>query len=281
MPDDPRDLDLEVPGGRLRARRHGGGGEPLLLGIPGLTANLVSLERIASVQPMVALDLRGRGHSEVTGPGTYGWENHAADVLAAATALGASRFHLLGWSMGAYVAMAVARREPGRVAALVLIDAVGPVDEEVVRLVRLSVDRLGTVHPSLPEYLALVRATGLIDPWDAIWERYFAYELAAVPGGVRARTARAAVEEDIAYGESITDPAPYWAALDMPVLLVRAARPLAPGGSAFVITPELRDQFQAAVPGAEIVDVDANHYGVGTHPDTLRAVSGFFDRVGR
>lgn len=275
---DARDVDLQVSGGRLRARRFGDGGHPLVVGIPGLTANLVSLERLGEAQPMVGLDLRGRGRSDVTAPGTYGWDNHARDVLGAATALGADRFRIVGWSMGAFVGMAAARQAGARIDRMVLIDALGPVAEPVVNLIRMSVNRLGAVYPSIDEYLDLVRSTGLIDPWDESWDRYFRYELQPVEGGVSSRTSRAAVEEDIEYGERAQDPESYWAALTMPTLLIRAARPLVPGTDADVVSPRLLERFRAAVPGAEIAEVDANHYGVGTHPETARLVREFLAR---
>ena len=278
MVTDERDLDLQVPGGRLRARRFGDGGRPLVIGIPGLTANLVSLERLGAAQPMVGLDLRGRGMSDVTERGTYGWDNHARDVLAAATALGADRFRIVGWSMGAFVGMAAARQAGDRIEKMVLIDALGPVSEQVVNLIRMSVNRLGTVYPSLEEYLKLVRSTGLIDPWDESWDRYFAYELQEVEGGVTSRTSRDAIEEDIEHGERAQDPEPYWRALTMPTLVVRATRPLVPGTDADLITPRLLERFRETVPAAEIAEVDANHYGVGTHPETARLVREFLAR---
>jgi pimeloyl-ACP methyl ester carboxylesterase len=270
------DFDLDVAGGRLRARRAAEDGRPLVIGVPGLTANLVSFEALAESHPMVVLDLRGRGLSEVTGPGTYGWDNHARDVLDAATKLGATRFAIVGWSMGAFVAMAAARQAAERIERLVLIDAAGPISQQVADLIRMSASRLGTVYPSLPEYLQLVRTTGLIEPWSDTWERYFAYELEPVEGGgVVARTSQAAVEEDMAYGETVTDMEPYWRALTMPTLLVRAARPLLPGSGADIVSPELLEHFRVAVPAARVVEIDANHYGVGTHPDTVRAVGEF------
>ncbi len=273
-----RDINLQTARGRLRARDHRAGGEELVIGIPGLTANLVSFDALAEAAPMVVLDLRGRGLSDITGPGTYGWENHARDVLEAADQLAGpdGRFSLAGWSMGAFVALAAARLAGARIDRVALIDALGPVSPEVVNLIRMSVNRLGTVYPSLEEYLELVRSTGLIDPWGEIWERYFAYELKPVEGGVTARTDRAAVEEDIAYGESVTDPEPYWRALTMPSVVVRAARPLLPGTQAYVLESSVVERFRAVVPRAEVVEVDANHYGVGAHPDTLTAVRDFF-----
>jgi hypothetical protein len=60
----------------------------------------------------------------------------------------------------------------------------------------------------------------------------------------------------------------------MPTLLVRAARPLLPG-TGFVVGANLRDAFLAAVSSSQGVEIDANHYGVMAHPDSLRAIAGF------
>jgi len=270
-----KDVDLQLPSGRLRARRFGPEDAPLVLGVPGLTSNLVSLTAIAEVQPMLALDLRGRGFSETTGPGTYGWDAHAQDLLAVADRLGAERFAIVGWSMGAFVAMATAAQAPERVERLVLIDALGEVDEVVVNLIRMSVNRLGAVYPSLEAYLELVRSTGLVTPWNALWERVFEYELRPVPGGVSARTDRAAVNEDFEYSQT-HDPTRYWSALTMPVLLLRAARPLLESAGGVLVPPAVRDRFRAEVPQATVIEIDANHYGIGAHPDTVRAVRAFF-----
>jgi pimeloyl-ACP methyl ester carboxylesterase len=45
--------------------------------VPGLSANLCGFDRLAErlageALQLVAIDLRGRGRSEVTGPGSYG-----------------------------------------------------------------------------------------------------------------------------------------------------------------------------------------------------------------
>ena len=71
--------------GRLRLRRWGAAGSPLTMGLPGLTGNVANFaflgERIAGDDlQLVVVDLRGRGHSVVTPPGSYGWENHARDA---------------------------------------------------------------------------------------------------------------------------------------------------------------------------------------------------------
>jgi hypothetical protein len=63
----------------------------------------------------------------------------------------------------------------------------------------------------------------------------------------------------------------------MPTLLLRAAQPLLPG-TGFIVGSALRDDFLAAVPSAQAVEVDANHYGVMAHQEALRAIDEFLAR---
>jgi pimeloyl-ACP methyl ester carboxylesterase len=270
------EFDLHLSSGRVHGARMGGHG-PLVLCLPGLSANLRSFDFIGGRLAdggfqVVVLDLRGRGRSETTPPGTYGWPAHAADVAEVARQLGADSMHLVGWSMGAFVAMQLANMEPQLLQNVVLIDACGAASRPAESLIRTVVERLGVVHPSLPQYLALVRQLGAITPWDPLWSRYFEYELEPVEGGVQARTSPAAVLEDFRYGAS-HDPRRLWPGLTMPSLLVRATRPLLPGGP-FIVSEEDRDAF-ARVRGANVVEVDANHYGLVTHPGTADAILEF------
>ncbi|MFN2477880.1 MAG: alpha/beta fold hydrolase [Pseudonocardiaceae bacterium] len=273
------EFDLHLPSGRVHAARSGGHG-PLVVCLPGLSANLRSFDFIGGALAeegfqVVMVDLRGRGRSESTPPGTYGWPAHAADVAEVAAKLGADSIHLLGWSMGAYVAMQLASTKRQLLDKVVLIDACGPAGEPANALIRAVIERLGVTHPSSHRYLQLIKQTGTIIPWDPLWERYFDYELEPVAGGVRARTLRAAVTEDFEYGVS-HDPRRLWPALSMPVLLVRAAQPLVPGGP-FIVGEDDRDAFARSVPAARVVEVAANHYGVVTHPSTAKAIQEFLE----
>jgi pimeloyl-ACP methyl ester carboxylesterase len=270
--------DIEVGSGRLRAACWWPAGGSLVLCLPGLTANvrgfdLIGARLAATGLRVVALDMRGRGHSDITGPSTYGWVGHARDVLDGATVLGAERFCVVGWSMGAFVAMQAAQSAPGRIDRMVLIDACGAPPSDVLPLIRLALDRLGKTFPSAEDYVATMRGLATVNPWNEMWDRYFRYELMPAPGGVRARTSREAVEEDLAYIEA-HDPRALWPALTMPVLLLRASRPLVPGGPWLV--PETdRDDFARHVRGATIVEVDANHYGIVAHPAAIDATARF------
>jgi pimeloyl-ACP methyl ester carboxylesterase len=160
-----------------------GAGEPLLL-LMGLGGDrhgwdLVRGE-LARHHRLVLVDHRDAGESdEARAP--YGLGDVAADALAVADAAGIARFHVLGASMGAGVALHVALQEPTRVASLVLAGVWGRTDAflgAVLRGWRLLVERLRA-----GEFLALQA------PW-AFSPRVLEApppELAAVQETLRAR----------------------------------------------------------------------------------------------
>jgi len=147
------DFDVSLESGRLRVRRWGAADAPAVVCVPGLSANLCGFDRLTErladdTLQLVAIDLRGRGGSEVTGAGTYGWRNHAGDVLAIAEAVGAPSFAVIGQSSGAAIAMNCAQLEPSRIERIVLVDLAGSPDERALVPVVASAGRLGTVYPS-------------------------------------------------------------------------------------------------------------------------------------
>jgi pimeloyl-ACP methyl ester carboxylesterase len=274
----PVPLDLRLRSGSLRALRLGPERGAPVLCVPGLSANARSFDAVSAAlarrgRQVVALDLRGRGFSPATAPGSHGWLRHAEDVLEVADRLGFASLDLVGHSMGAFVSMQVVALAPARVRRLVLVDAAGTPEPGVVPPIMASVQRLGVVYPSAEAYCALIRGNGAAVPWTELWEGHSLYELERVVGGVRPRTSPVAVLEDLAYGAS-HDARELWPSLRMPTLLVRAARPLHPT-VAFVVGTALRDAFLSEVPSARAIDVDANHYGVMAHPDALRAIEEF------
>jgi len=253
-----------------------------VLGLPGLAGNVENFafigERIAGDDlQLVALDLRGRGHSVATAAGTYGWENHARDVLAVAEALGAGRFAVVGQSMGGSVAMKLAELDASRLDAVILVDVAGRVDPGVGPVIAEALARVGRIFESPEQYVAEVRASGLIEPWSDYWERAYRYDLHRVDGGVETRTSPSAVAEDRAY-TATQDPYDRWAHLTMPTMLVRATREIRPGAGHVVPLDDL-NHFTRAVAHAEIVEIDANHLTVNTHPELASAAGSFLRRA--
>lgn len=249
----------------------------MLLCVHGLSANARSFDFLAESlasegRCVVALDLRGRGWSDVTPAGTYGWASHARDVLAAARWLGAERFDLVGHSMGAFIGMEVAKQDASRLERLALVDAAGLPEAAAMPPILAAVRRLGAVHANADAYVDAVRGLGTIEPWSHHWDTHYRYDLVKTHGGVSPRTAANAVLEDIAYA-STQQPYALWGSLSMPTLLLRAARPL---GAGFIVSAADRDRFVAEVRSGRAVDVDANHYGIITHDDTKEMLRSFF-----
>jgi pimeloyl-ACP methyl ester carboxylesterase len=273
----PVPLELDVACGVLRGQRFGSPWGRLIVAIPGLGTSSRSFDFLGQRlgrqrQQLVAVDLRGRGMSSRTPPGTYGWRRHAGDVLGAAALLQEGPCDLIGHSMGAFVAMQAAARAPQGVRRLVLIDGVGTPD--IMALVTLlSVQRWLSRARSAEDYVQMVREAGLVEPWYDRWTQYFRDELVWVDGRLRSQTDPWAVVEDAAHA-SWRRPRALWDSLAGPVLLVRATRPVSRAGG-FMVPNAERAAFVRAVPHAEVVEVDANHLGLLTHPDAAAAISRF------
>jgi pimeloyl-ACP methyl ester carboxylesterase len=145
-----------------------------------------------------------------------------------------------------------------------------------------AVSRLGTVYPLAQAAIALVKQIGIIpeSDWDEYWDRYFMYELREVDGGVTASSDRGAVLEDLGYGNAMYWPEPdapvhaLWKAITVPALVLRARRETLPG-FAFILPAAEAERFAAAVPSARVVEIDANHYTITTHDDSIAAIGAF------
>lgn len=252
----------------------------LVIGIPGLSANLRSFDVIYEAldgerHRKLAFDPRGRGRSSKSAPGTYGWPSHAKDVIEMADQLHAETFDVIGWSMGAWIAMVVAQMAPGRVRRVVLIDAAGIPEESAKVPVYAGLERLAAVFPTRDAFMSLARNMPHYQPWSP-WERLFDYELVDVEGGVSFRTQKAAPFEDEQYRLQ-QDPYRLWSALTMPVLLLRAAQEIPPNFG-YILTKEDYERFLREVPGAIGTEVAANHYTIGMNADAARAIAEFLDR---
>lgn len=277
-----RERDIQLPSGRVRVvtwSPDAPGDDVPVLCVHALSSTHMCFTELGPAlaergRTVHAFDMRGRGFSEDTGLGTYGWKAHARDVLDLAAALDAPAFDLVGYSLGAYVSMIVAAEHGDRVRRLALVDGAGRTEPATVEPVTENLGRLDRWHDSEEEYLELMRAGGLASPWSEAWERFYRYELDhAEDGAVRARTSLPAVLEDISFGGGF-DQSELWPRLRPPTLLVRATRPLGNSGG-YVVNEADRDRFAAEVPDARVVEVDANHFGIIFHAATVEAVTGF------
>jgi pimeloyl-ACP methyl ester carboxylesterase len=270
------EFDLTLASGRVHARRWGAADAPLLLCVPGLSANLNSFAYLADglagpERQVVAFDLRGRGRSDVTAPGTYGWDNHARDVLDVATALGADEFDIAGWSLGALIAMRIAVLAGERLRTVALIDHAGPASPAALEPVRSGLGPLDIAVETPAEYVQKVRSGGVIEPWSAFWDTCYSYELRQLPDGRwRSLTSRAAAEEDL-YQRWPRDWSPYWRALTMPAVVLRAMAPM--NGEPLIPSAAI-EALRLVNPSVRVVEApDSNHFTCMVDPATLTAVT--------
>jgi pimeloyl-ACP methyl ester carboxylesterase len=275
------EIELRLTSGRLVATDRGAKEAPLLICVPGLSVNhqtfdLLSRALAGPERRVVALTLRGRGRSDRTAPGTYGWKAHASDVLEAATQLGAETFDLAGHSMGAFVSQQVAGLAPDRVRSLVLIDGLGAPEPTSLGPIGNSANRLGKVFRDRDAVIAEVRGSGVIEPWSDEFERIYRDDLEDVEGGVQLRASREAVGEDAVYGAS-QQPDGLWPGISMRTLVVRATRPMLPG-LGLIVSAADRDRFLSEHPNAELLEVDASHYTIVMDPKVIDGVRSFVRR---
>jgi non-heme chloroperoxidase len=122
-----QDEMVEVAGGVcLRVRRWPGQhGIPVVL-VHGLSSNALLWETVAELladagHPTYAVDLRSHGESDAPADG-HDTQTAAADLAAVCTSLGLAPAVVAGQSWGGNVALRLAARHPGLVAALALVD---------------------------------------------------------------------------------------------------------------------------------------------------------------
>jgi pimeloyl-ACP methyl ester carboxylesterase len=144
---------------------------------------------------VIAPDLRGHGKSAHIGPeGNYQLLDHLGDVDALVQRLGLHQFHLVGHSMGAIVAAALATARPDWMKTLTLLEAIVPgKDGEgdasaqlVAHLNYLAKPPMHTVYPRLADAVSRFRQSipGIAPEWA---KALAARVVETVEGGVQWR----------------------------------------------------------------------------------------------
>ncbi len=80
------------------------------------------VEALAQARPVIVFDNRGMGYS-TSSDQDYSIERFADDTHALLRALDIDRAHVLGWSMGSFIAQELALRHPEQVETLILLSA--------------------------------------------------------------------------------------------------------------------------------------------------------------
>jgi pimeloyl-ACP methyl ester carboxylesterase len=245
--------DVPAEGRRLHLRRAAGDGRPLLLlhglGVSGAVWQALA-RRLSPTWAPIAPDLPGHGESDPAAPGdpgdSGGSGGYTPEALADAMAglldsLRIERVPVVGHSLGALVALALAVYHPQRVTGVVLLDP--PLDPQRRNPDVTEVYRLRNGPPgALEDYLARtsgspLAARALSPIYRAAQDAAFETHLQAQPGA------------PWAWAE-----APHVAA---PVLLVQAD-PTLDG----VLGDEAAEGFVARLPRGSLVKIDGARHAV-------------------
>ncbi|RVX39280.1 pimeloyl-ACP methyl ester carboxylesterase [Nonomuraea polychroma] len=285
-----------------------GTGPRVIIAVHGITASLMAWGAVGRRLPegwsLVAMDLRGRGHSASL-PGPYGLPRHAEDVLRVADHVGAGPDAVLtGHSMGAYVAALAAAPRPiaepssegrdGRPrsaadpsrrnwARVVLVDGGIPfprlpegVDPDAAMEATLgpALARLRQTYPSAEAYVDFFKShPAFAGRWNDDVEAYVRYDLTGPEGALRSRVVGEAVLQDGRWLNTEQDQAgAALEAIKSPLLLLRAPRGLL-NQDVGMLPDDLTAPWSNRLPGLrdEVVP-DCNHYTIMFDDRCVRTV---------
>jgi pimeloyl-ACP methyl ester carboxylesterase len=239
-----------------------------ILAVHGLTANCRCWDGIAGLlsprHKVLAMDLRGRGRSAKP-PSGYSIETHGRDILGLLKDLRLKQVVLLGHSLGAFISLAFAAQNPGKVGQLILIDGGGKLSPEqtakVMAGIKISLARLGNVFPSYEAYVEMLKKAPFLDPWSPALDTYFHYEMEETKEGVRSRVLPGAIQEDVL---SLTefDASTFYSRIQCPVLILRATEGVLSGDD-LLLPEDVVQRMVREIPRARRVDVEGtNHYSI-------------------
>jgi len=247
-----------------------------ILSIHGITANCRFWDCLASAlaphHRVIAIDLRGRGLSDKP-PTGYSIEHHCKDILALMNDQGLERPVLMGHSLGAFISLVFAARNPQRVDRLILVDGGGKLSEtqmaKVFAGIKPSLERLGKIFPSLEAYLTLMKQAPYLQPWNSYMETYFRYEIEEAKGGVRCRVPPKPIEEE-ARNLGKVDSREYYTKVMTPTLILRATKGMLAEDD-LLLPEDVVDRMIREIPNAKRVDVEGtNHYSILFQPNMKR-----------
>lgn len=243
-----------------------------ILCIHGITANCrcwdVMAEALSPGHRMLAMDLRGRGHSEAPASG-YSIEHHFRDILAVLDDLGVDNAVIMGHSLGAFIGLAFAAEYSDRVDRLILVDGAGKLSQEqfdyVFAAIKPSLDRLGRILPSADAYIELMKSSPYIHPWSSAIEGYYLYELEEVEGGVRCNIDPAHIQMEAENVRKV-EPDMFYSKIHCKVLILKATEGIISQNDLLLPEPVV-DRMEKEIPNAKRFDVEGvNHYGIVFQP---------------
>jgi len=230
-----------------------------VIAIHGLTASFVSFagvaERLNGRRPLFAPDLRGRGDSDKP-DGPYGMAQHARDVAVAMQSLELGPSVIVGHSMGAFVATAMAEQNPELVSGIIMIDGGYvpdlPVGVDASQMLdatlALRIAQLSRTYESRGAFLDFWRGQPNFPPddWNPWIEAFLNYEVTGETT-VQPKAAAGAVRLDVAEAFKKDEIVGRLKSLHVPVLLLRAETGLEPNQPP-IFPDSMMQSFRGCIP---------------------------------
>jgi pimeloyl-ACP methyl ester carboxylesterase len=269
---------VPVQGGLLTYEIVAGSTEPVLA-IHGVSSqrrlwNWLHVE--APELTLIAPDLRGRGDSvAISGP--FSLAQHLEDMITILDQLEIDSVHVLGMSIGGFVAMRMAVEHPARVKSLILVDGGFPMStppgltREMVPA--LFADRIGRLEHSwvdLDDYIAFIvtNTAPLLHPTDPLLRDNLAHDLRHG----RVRLSPSALLVDAA--DTFFDPNP-WKVVQVPIRFAHAEWSVGPN-SRPGYPAELVDLYRSRtvdtrlLPGADHAATIMTHSGAAVVGEMIK-----------
>ena len=244
-----------------------------VVALHGLTATYITFmgvaERLAGRRPLFAPDLRGRGDSDKPS-GPYGMAQHARDVAQAMRALALGPSVIVGHSMGAFIATALAASEPELVAGLILVDGgfALPMTEAARQAFEFGlakrIAQLRQTYPSRQVYRDFWRSQPQFpaEDWSPWIEAFLDYELGGEPPRLQPKASDQGVRVDLAEGLKTKEITERLEAIRVPVVMLRAEAGFLPGQPPLYPEPVMAE-MRRCLPGLEVHTLQGTtHYTI-------------------
>ncbi len=249
------------------------GDEPTLIVLHGLSANAHFFDGLAASSlpnRLLAVDLRGRGHSDKPETG-YEMAEHAADIIGLMDNLGLDQVILAGHSYGGLLTCYLAANFPERVSKCIVMDS-GFMHPSVKELIKPSLDRLTQQIPSWEAYRDAVKNAAYWQGfWDTAVENYYRADVQSYDdGSVQARSKPENIAE--AVDKALAEPwNQIFGHVQQPTIMLHAMGPFGAPGSMPVLPLEQAQETVGALPNCRYRTVPGNHMTMlfGDNAETL------------
>lgn len=255
---------------------------PPLLMLHGLTRNSRDFEKLAARYAgewrVIAVDFRGRGHSEYDqNSENYQPTVYAKDVIQLLDHLGIEQAVFLGTSLGGLVTMIVAMAQPHRLAGVLLNDVGPELDLSGIDRIKSYVGKQALYRDwdeaadQLQSRLSDVNPAYTHDDWVAFAKRCCRQAESGVEFDYDMRIAE---PFNSANSGPVPDGWPFYRALaGRPVLVLR-------GGHSDLLSDAATERMATEIPDVEIVTVpNVGHAPDLDEPESVAAIDRLLDRV--